>query len=91
MDEQGRIAPGDIVIRTADWRKGRKGPLGTVVSVLTPKVPGKGFRGPKARVKWLAHHSGGVRMSSGTGNSSLLYCDTLQIVDVHASSGKTEA
>lgn len=87
MDDQGRIAPGDIVIRKADWRKGRKGPLGTVVSVLTPKTPGRGFRGPKARVKWATHHDGGTRIG-GAGITSLLYCDTLQVVEVTAGTGE---
>lgn len=79
--------PGQTVIRKADWRKGKKGPLGTVLSVHQPHQPlgrqtPKAWRGPKARVQWMWHHSGGVRLSSGQGNSSLCYCDTLQLVQV---------
>ena len=88
MDEQGRITPGDVVIRKADWRLGKKGPLGTVVSVHAPNArAGTGrWHGPKARVKWTTYHEGGTRIG-GAGITSLLYCNTLQVVEVVASRG----
>ena len=74
---------GDLVMHKTDWQKGHRAPIGVVVSVHQPNEANRthGWRGPKVRVRWSTHLSGGRRIS-GAGITTLIYCDTLQPVEV---------